>query len=305
MWLLKSITTALLLISIIACSNREVDAKIIDKKDVDSCSIDFDEVDFCTKENLQKYNAVLKKNIANFNDDKYLLNFKYKRNIYFTVIDLNGAKVYSFPASITPLGSSQLISFSKDKNIFCVNGNFNQYQNSYRNVRSCYFYNNGNFNLKSREEIKNKSNNQEVDGILFKNNVVTIKIPNDSEFYSKCRGGSSQKKCEDLSNKNDHFYSNSEIGNIIVNVDQFTGDKKIKNINFDTFRFISNGDTVAYSIGEKYYETDNGLSSNFYLIKLKPKVEVTSIGLKYYIDSKYNLNYIDDLGEKKVIKLEF
>lgn len=84
MWLLKSITTsALLLISIIACSSREVDAKIIDKKDVDSCSIDFDEVDFCTKENLQKYNSVLQKNIANFNNDKYLLNFKYKKNIFY------------------------------------------------------------------------------------------------------------------------------------------------------------------------------------------------------------------------------
>lgn len=121
MWLLKSIiTSALLFISIIACSNREVDAKIIDKKDVDSCSIDFDEVDFCTKENLQKYNGVLQKNIANFNDDKYLLNFKYNKNIYFVVIDLKGAKVYSFPASITPLGSSQDIFFSKDKKYFVL-----------------------------------------------------------------------------------------------------------------------------------------------------------------------------------------
>lgn len=62
---------------------------------------------------------------------------------------------------------------------------------------------------------------------------------------------------------------------------------------------------MAYSIGEKYYETDNGFSSNFYLIKLKPKIEVTSIGLKYYIDNKYNLNYVDTLGVKKIIKLEF
>ncbi|RKG37937.1 hypothetical protein D7V20_09310 [Acinetobacter rongchengensis] len=304
MWLLKSITTfALLFISIIACS--EVDEKIIDKKDVDSCSIDFDEVDFCTQENLKKYNGVLQKNIANFNGDKYLLNFKYKKYIYFAVIDLKGGKVYSFPASITLLERGQDISFSKDKNIFCINGNFNQYQNSYRNVRSCYFYNNGNFNLKSRDEIKNKSNNQVVNGVLFKNNVVTVNIPNDSEFYSKCRGGSSQKKCQDLSNKNDYFYPSSEIGNIIVNVDKFIGDQNIKKINFDTFRFISNGEAVVYSIGEKYYETDDGLSSNFYLIKLKPKVEVIDLGSKYYIDSRYNLSYVDISGVKKNIKLEF
>lgn len=191
---MKNLYILIFISTLIACSSREIDAKIIDKKDVDSCSIDFEEVDFCTKKNLQKYNEILQKNIANFNGDKYFLNFEYKKNIYFAVIDLKEGKVYSFPASITPLKSSQDISFSKDKNIFCINGNFNQYQNSYRNVRSCYFYNNGNFSLKSRNEIKGELNNQVVDEILLKDNIVTVKIPTDSEFYSKCRELNTQKK---------------------------------------------------------------------------------------------------------------
>ena len=42
----------------------------------------------------------------------------------------------------------------------------------------------------------------------------------------------------------------------------------------------------------------------YYLIKIKPDIEVRRIGNFYSIDKKFNLSYSDSSGSKKNIKLE-
>lgn len=96
------------------------------------------------------------------------MNFKEKNYLYFAVIDLEKLKVFTFPASLSVMSNIKPIEFSSDSNSFCLNGNFNQYQNSYRAVKTCYTYNNGSFDFKSRVELDKDINNS--------NNVIKNSI---------------------------------------------------------------------------------------------------------------------------------
>ncbi|MDA3439816.1 hypothetical protein MJ046_05630 [Acinetobacter bereziniae] len=58
-----------------------------------------------------------------------------------------------------------------------------------------------------------------------------------------------------------------------------------------------------FVIGEKYHGTENGSTTLFYLIKIKPKIEVYNLGESYAVDGKYNLSYKDSAGNNKNIKL--
>lgn len=77
-------------------------------------------------------------------------------------------------------------------------------------------------------------------------------------------------------------------------------DSRIKDLNVDNFRFISKGNDIVYSIAEKYVDTDEEAKSEFYLIKIKPKLEIEKIGDYYSIDSSGIISYKDEYG--KVLK---
>ncbi|WP_406564744.1 hypothetical protein [Acinetobacter radioresistens] len=111
-------STLLIILSILGYLSNTFIAKNINKIDIKSCSIDFDEVDFCTKERLKDYNNILKNKVLNFNKNKFLMSFKERKYLYFTVIDLDVKKVFTFPASLSVMSNIKPIEFSSDKDLF-------------------------------------------------------------------------------------------------------------------------------------------------------------------------------------------
>lgn len=295
-------STILVVLSILGCSSNTSVAKDINKIDVKDCSIDYDEVDFCSKERLKDYNNILKNKVSNFDKNKFLMNFKEKNYLYFAVIDLEKFKVFTFPASLSVMPNIKPIEFSSDSNSFCLNGNFNQYQNSYSSVKTCYTYNNGSFDFKSRVELDkdiNKYNN------FSSNNVIEkLNLPISSEFFSKCTEKNSIKKCKQLENSNNRAYSLSELEKISPDFINVFNDTKVSSLNADTFRFLPQFKDSFYSIAEKYIDTDESSSSEFYLIKIKPELKVEKIGDYYSIDSSGVISYKDRNGKllKKNLK---
>lgn len=260
-------STMLIVLSILGCSSNTSIAKGINKIDVKDCSIDYDEVDFCSKERLKDYNNILKNKVSNFDKNKFLMNFKEKNYLYFAVIDLEKLKVFTFPASLSVMSNIKPIEFSSDSNSFCLNGNFNQYQNSYRAVKTCYTYNNGSFDFKSRVELDKDINNS--------NNVIKkLNLPISSDFFSKCREKNSAKKCTQLENSNNRAYSFSELEKISPDFINVLNDTKVDSLNVNTFRFLPQFKDSFYAIAEKYIDTDESSSSEFYLIKIKPDLKV-------------------------------
>ena len=286
-------STILIVLSILGCSSNTSIAKGINKIDVKDCSIDYDEVDFCSKERLKDYNNTLKNKVSNFDKNKFLMNFKEKNYLYFAVIDLEKLKVFTFPASLSVMSNIKPIEFSSDSNSFCLNGNFNQYQNSYRAVKTCYTYNNGSFDFKSRVELDKDINNS--------NNVIKkLNLPISSDFFSKCREKNSAKKCTQLENSNNRAYSFSELEKISPDFINVLNDTKVDSLNVNTFRFLPQFKDSFYSIAEKYIDTDESSSSEFYLIKIKPDLKVEKIGDYYSIDSSGIISYRDKNG--KILK---
>ncbi|KQG96578.1 hypothetical protein APC57_05570 [Acinetobacter baumannii] len=286
-------STILVVLSILGYSINTSVAKDINKIDVKNCSIDYDEVDFCSKERLKDYNNILKNKVSNFDKNKFLMNFKEKNYSYFAVIDLEKLKVFIFPASLSVMSNIKPIEFSSDSNSFCLNGNFNQYQNSYRAVKTCYTYNNGSFDFKSRVELDKNINNS--------NNVIKkLNLPISSDFFSKCREKNSAKKCTQLENSNNRAYSFSELEKISPDFINILNDTKVDSLNINTFRFLPQFKDSFYSIAEKYIDTDKSSSSEFYLIKIKPDLKIEKIGDYYSIDSSGVITYKDENG--KILK---
>ena len=62
-------------------------------------------------------------------------------------------------------------------------------------------------------------------------------------------------------------------------------------------RFIIKNNDILYSIAEKYVDTDEQAVSEFYLIKMKPKLKVEKIGDFYSIDSSGFISYKDKNGK--------
>lgn len=286
-------STILVVLSILGYSSNTSVAKDINKIDVKDCSIDYDEVDFCSKEKLKAYNNIIKNKVSNFDKNKFLMNFKEKNYLYFVVIDLKNLKVFTLPASLSVMSNIKPIEFSSDSNLFCLNGDFNQYRNSYSAVKTCYTYNNGSFDFKSRVELDKDINTS--------NNVIKkIKLPISSDFFSKCREKNSAKKCTQLENSNNRAYSFSELEKISPDFINVLNDTKVNSLNVNTFRFLPQFKDSFYSIAEKYIDTDESSSSEFYLIKIKPDLKVEKIGDYYSIDSSGVITYKDKNG--KILK---
>ncbi|CAM0789196.1 hypothetical protein N0P26_000522 [Acinetobacter baumannii] len=291
-------STILVVLSIFGYSSNTSVAKDINKIDVKDCSIDYDEVDFCSKERLKDYNNILKNKVSNFDKNKFLMNFKEKNYLYFTVIDLEKLKVFTFPASLSVISNIKPIEFLSDSNSFCLNGDFNQYRNSYRAVKTCYTYNNGSFDFKSRVELDkgiNKYNNSSSNNVIKK-----LNLPISSDFFSKCNEKNSAKKCTQLENSNNRAYSLSELRKISPDFINVLNDKKVDSLNVNTFRFLPQFKDSFYSIAEKYIDTDESSNFEFYLIKIKPELEVKKIGDYYSIDSSEVITYKDENG--KILK---
>lgn len=283
----------LIVLSTLVCSSNTSVAKDIKKIDVKDCSIDYDEVDFCSKERLKDYNNIVKNKVSNFDKNKFLMNFKEKNYLYFTVIDLEKLKVLTFPASLSVVSNIKPIEFSSDSNSFCLNGDFNQYRNSYSAVKTCYTYNNRSFDFKSRVELDKDINNS--------NNVIKkLNLPISSDFFSKCNEKNSAKKCTQLENSNNRAYSFSELEKISPDFINVLNDTKVDSLNVKTFRFLPQFKDSFYSIAEKYIDTDESSSSEFYLIKIKPDLKVEKIGDYYSIDSSGVISYRDKNG--KILK---
>ena len=135
------------------------------------------------------------------------------------------------------------------------------------------------------------------------NNFKKVLIPNASSYFSKCLRSNSQSKCEKLSDLENHLYSLNDVKNISPETYAILSQNKINNLNLDGVKFIPEIGSSQFMIGEKYHDTDDGSTTYFYLIKIKPKIEVYTLGESYAIDSKYNLSYKDSVGNNKNIKL--
>lgn len=105
-------------------------------------------------------------------------------------------------------------------------------------------------------------------------NIRVIKYPISSNFYSECRENKSEKECKKISDIKDYSYKSTKILKELPVEGRFLSDGKIKDLNVDNFRFISKGNDIVYSIAEKYVDTDEEAKSEFYLIKIKPKLEI-------------------------------
>lgn len=130
--------------------------------------------------------------------------------------------------------------------------------------------------------------------------VRVIKYPISSNFYSECRENKTEKECRKISNIKDYSYQSTKILDELPLEGKILSDSRIKDLNVDNFRFISKGNDIVYSIAEKYVDTDEEAKSEFYLIKIKPKLEIDKIGDYYSIDSSGIISYKDEYG--KVLK---
>lgn len=289
---LKVFPLMVLMFSVLSCSSNISNAKVANRFTIKDCSIDFDEVNFCTPNNLSNYNKIIKSNLPNFDKNKYLETFQYKGSTYLIIIDLLSNRGYSFPASVSPISNQKPVEFNLDSNIFCLNGNFNQYQNSYQKVKMCYSYNDGDFKLKYRSEIKDSLNSK-------KNEIKFIKLPTFSGIYLDCQKKKTLKECKKTIESEDHEYNLKEISELSTQLFLMIKNEKINRLNLDTFRFLPVFNDSIYIIGEKYMDTDEEVSSKFYLIKIKPKFEITDLGKSYSIDKIGNLTFKDVKGMKK------
>jgi len=131
-------------------------------------------------------------------------------------------------------------------------------------------------------------------------NIRVIKYPISSNFYSECRENKSEKECKKISDIKDYSYKSTKILKELPVEGRFLSDGKIKDLNVDNFRFISKGNDIVYSIAEKYVDTDEEAKSEFYLIKIKPKLEIEKIGYYYSIDSSGVISYKNE--NEKLLK---
>ena len=273
-------------------------ANVIKASDVNDCKFDFDSVNFCEKKYLELYNKILKENKFNFYNDKYIDSFKYNGNFYFFVIELSKNKVYALPVSVTSLKSIKNVDFENNNNVLCLSGNINQFQNSYRKSKVCYQYENGNFKLKSTKLLdRGSAKNKNTD-------IKEIILPTSSDYFTKCSKMNSISKCEKLSSIENHVYMLNDIKSMSPEIVGIFNNQKIKNLNLDVIKFLPDVGGSQYIIGEKYQDTDNGSNTFFYLLKIKPNVDVKNIGSFYSIDKNFNLFYKDESGKNKNFKLD-
>lgn len=105
------------------------------------------------------------------------------------------------------------------------------------------------------------------------------------------------KNCEKLERSNNKPYTLSELKKVSPDLVVLLNELKVRSLNIDTFRFLPKIGDSFYTIAEKYIDTAEESSSEFYLIKIKPDLQVEKIGDYYSIDSSGIITYKGENGK--------
>ena len=275
------------------CNAKSVENYTDSKILVEPCGFDYD-IDnyYCKTEQMSLY----KKNIgsqANF--DKYYTIIKINDGKYLRLVALNQKNLKVYPLNYQIGQKNAKFEYSENKNILCVTGNFYSYRDDYDNSKICFKIENGTFVKNSiSKNLVNKNNSDKFKSVM---------LPNASDFLSNCLKKESQEKCEKLSAEENHVYILEDVQKKSPQIADFFNNQKIKNLNLDGFKFLPSVGDSQYVIGEKYQDTDEGSNTYYYLLKIKPSLDIKNIGANYSIDKQFNLIYKDASGNKKNFKL--
>lgn len=270
----------------IGCNAKSVEQKNNQKIKVEPCGFDYDVDNYYCKEDRVK---IFEKNIGikpDFNKDYSVIKIDDGKYFRLAVLNQKNYNVYPLNYRINKLKSN--FSHSAEEDELCISGDLYSYRDTYLNSKVCFkIIDNAFVKVSIVENIIKKNNNA----------LVFIKTPISSDFFSKCVEKNSVKKCEQLERSNNRAYSFSELKKISPDFVSIFDDSKIDSLNANTFRFVSIVNNSLYSIAEKYINTDEGTSSEFYLIKIKPKLEIEKMGDYYSIDSSGIITYKSENGK--------
>lgn len=271
----------------IGCNAKSVDQKNNHNIKVEPCGFDYDVDNYYCKSDKIK---VFENNIGikpDFNKDYSVIKIDDGKYYRLAVLNQRSYNVYPLNYQINKAKSN--FNYSAEKDELCISGDLYSYRDTYLDSKACFkIIDNAFVKVSVIENISQKNNS---------NNLVFMKTPISSDFYSKCAEKNPVKKCEQLERSNNRPYTLSELQKISPNLVVFLNDSKVKSLNADTFRFLPEMKDSFYSIAEKYIETDEDSSSEFYLITLKPKVEIEKIGDYYSIDGSGVITYKDKNGK--------
>lgn len=279
--------------AITGCNAKSVEKDVTSKIKVEPCGFDYDLDNFYCK--ADKIN-LFKKNVGNkpnFNSNYTII--KINDGKYFRIVALNQKDLKVYPLNYQ-IDYKSKFDYSVHNDSLCITGDFYAYRDDYSNSKLC-------FKIVDNIFVKtsfSKNSVSKTNSIQFKN----IMIPNTSDYFSKCLEGNSQSKCEKLSSAENHVYMLNDVKKISPEIAGILNNQKITNLNLDGFKFLPNIGNSQYVIGEKYQDTDNGSNTYYYLLKIKPNIDVKNIGSVYSIDKQFTLIYKDNSGNKKSLKLD-
>lgn len=279
---------------ITGCNAKPVEKDVTSKIKVEPCGFDYD-IDkfYCKADKLSLYKKYVG-NQPNFNSIYTLI--KINDGKYYRVVALNQKDLKVYPLNYQ-IDYKSKFDYSVKSDSLCVTGDLYAYRDDYNNSKLCFKVKNGSFVKTDITGNFSKINSE--------SNLKKVLIPNSSNYFLKCLKNNSQNTCEKLSGSEDHVYSLKDVEKISLETYNLLSDNKISNLNLDGIKFIPKIGSSQFTIGEKYQETDNGSITNFYLIKIKPKIEILNLGEDYSIDGNYILKYKDAAGVNKNIKLNF
>ncbi len=285
--------TGLLCIS--GCNAKSVEMQPNSEIKVEPCGFDYD-IDnyYCKTDKLNLYKNSIGKT-TDFDKDYTII--KINDGKYFRLVALNQRKLKVYPLNYQISQKNAQFEHSNNNDSLCITGDFYGYQNAYNNSKICFKIIDSAFVKTSIYENASRDNK------INDYNLKKIILPNSSDYISECLKNNSQNKCNKLSSAENHVYMLNDIQKISPEISGILNSQKIKNLNLDGFKFLPNIGSSQYVIGEKYQDTDGGSNTLFYLLKIKPNLDVKSIGSSYSIDKQLNLSYKDVSGNKKNIKL--
>ncbi|MFW1812121.1 hypothetical protein ACG9HX_12365 [Acinetobacter ursingii] len=271
----------------IGCNAKSVEQKNNQNIKVEPCGFDYDVDNYYCKADKIK---VFEKNIGmrpDFNKDYSVIKIDDGKYYRLAVLNQKSYKVYPLNYQINKQKAN--FNYSVEKDDLCISGDLYSYRDTYLNSKACFkIIDNAFVKVSITEDISQKNNG---------NNLIFMKTPISSDFFSKCTEKNPVKTCEQLERSNNRAYSLSELKKISPDFFNIFDNSKIDSLNANTFRFLPKMKDGFYSIAEKYIETDEDSSSEFYLITLKPKVEIEKIGDYYSIDSSGVITYKDKNGK--------
>lgn len=254
---------------------------------VEPCGFDYDVNNYyCKTDKIKVFEGNIGRK-SDFNKDYSVI--KIDDGKYYRLVALNQKSYKVYPLNYQINKKKANFNYSVEKDELCVSGDLYSYRDTYLNSKACFkIIDNAFVKVSIVEDISQKNNS---------NSLVFIKTPISSDFFSKCNEKNPVKKCEQLESSNNRAYSLSELKKISPDFLNIFDNPKVDSLNANTFRFLPKMKDGVYSIAEKYMETDEGTSSEFYLIKLKPTLNLEKIGDYYSIDNYGVITYKDKNGK--------